>query len=66
MTKSEVPRRGTFPNHFSYKVKTLVTVVLFHLTDTPGLSDTPCPQENFRFGRNLVQVESRPNQVTTK
>ena len=35
------------------------------LTVTLGASDTPSPQENFGFGRNLVQVDSIPTQVTT-
>ncbi len=35
------------------------------LTVTPGVSDTPSSQENFGFGRNLVQVDSIPTQVTT-
>ena len=53
-----------------YLIAILILKMLHHkititLTDTPGLSDTPGSQENFRFGRNLVQMESRPTQVTT-
>ena len=45
---------------FNFKIKKSL-----NLTVTPGATDTPSPQENFGFGRNLVQVDSIPTQVTT-